>query len=85
MTYRLARPIHVVVRSMPERWAGRVHVPAGFCACIVANGPRSMRDDGVSGKTRDAAVKALIELLQAAGYTGTLRVENGVDSRPPWD
>ncbi len=82
--HRLMRPVEIAVRAVPETWAGRCLVPPHWAACIVAGGPRAMRNSLAQGRTRDAAIRTMIERLQAAGYTGTARVEGGWPGRPPW-
>ncbi len=82
--YKLKRPVEIAVQHMPERWAGRCLSPPHYIATIVAGGPRSMRDNVAQGRTRDAAVQAMIRHLQMAGYTGRLRIEHGGHARRPW-
>ncbi len=84
MTYRLKRPVEIAVQHMPERWAGPCLAPAHWSAQIVAGGPRKLRNAMAQGRDRDAAIKAMLEMLRAAGYTGTARIERGGVARPPW-
>ncbi len=84
MTYRLKRPVEISVCHVGERWAGRCLVPPHWSAQIVGGGPRKLRHVAAQGRTRDAAIRTMIERLQAAGYTGTARVEGGWPGRPPW-
>ncbi len=85
MTYRLKRPVEISVRWVEERWAPRCLVPAHWSAQIVGNGPRKLRHVAAQGTTRAAAIQGMIGHLQAAGYTGTARIEGGGVARRPWD
>ncbi len=70
MAYELKRPVEISVRWVEERWAPRCVVPACWRAHIVTGGPRKFNGVVSEAPTRDAAIKAMIERLQAAGYSG---------------
>ena len=82
--YILKRPVEISVQHMPAGWAGRCAFPAHYIACIVGNGPRSMRGEVAQGRTRADAIAAMIDRLRSAGYTGTAKIERGGAARPPW-
>ncbi len=85
MAYKLKRPVEISVCHVPERWAGRCLVPPHWSAQIVGGGPRKLHHVAAQGRTRDAAIRGMIQSLQAAGYTGVARIERGGLARRLWD